>query len=218
MDLERLNSTPLMVMLRWMADAMGANLLFIACSMPVVTIGASVAGMYEVLTERQRTGTVAVIRTFFRGFLKSFGRGTALAGVVLALAALATGDLIFAGTVSGILRVVYAALGALACMLVLAVLTLGYAQEAAYKNGLVKILKNCLLLSIAMPGHALLSWLSWLVPWLLLVLFPDIFLVKLGVVYMLWGFSGPAALTVLLADRMFRKIEGKSGPQNNGRE
>ncbi len=69
-----LQDTPLVVFLRLLADLLAVNLLAIFCSIPVVTMGASLSAMYAVLFRRQRQeGSVEVLRTFFDFFLNESG-------------------------------------------------------------------------------------------------------------------------------------------------
>lgn len=56
------------------------NVLFILCSIPIVTIGASLSGMYYVCLRARRDkcqGNVRIVRTFFQGFKENFVQATA---------------------------------------------------------------------------------------------------------------------------------------------
>ncbi len=78
-----------MAFLRTTADLIILNVLYVLCSLPVVTIGASQAGLYTALREiSDRDGNNSVSRSFFKGFKNGFGKITALwsaflAGIVL---------------------------------------------------------------------------------------------------------------------------------------
>lgn len=55
------------------------NLLFILCSIPVVTAGASLSGLYYLCLRARRDkcqGNVRIVRTFFKGFRENFAQAT----------------------------------------------------------------------------------------------------------------------------------------------
>ena len=58
-------------------DIIVVNILFIICSIPIFTIGASMSAMYYTLLKKQRTGeTVGIIKLFFKGFKDNFKKST----------------------------------------------------------------------------------------------------------------------------------------------
>ncbi len=65
-----------LVMLNKLTDLVVLNLLFFFCSLPVITIGASICGLYAVNLRSVRFGDGYVIKTFFTGFRKSFRQAT----------------------------------------------------------------------------------------------------------------------------------------------
>lgn len=53
------------------------NILFILCSIPIVTMGASMSAMYFTLLKKQRTGeNGGVVKLFFKGFKDNFKQST----------------------------------------------------------------------------------------------------------------------------------------------
>lgn len=52
------------------------NLLFLLCSIPVITVGASSAAMYTVLLRFRRNDEVNILSTFFRAFKDNFKPAT----------------------------------------------------------------------------------------------------------------------------------------------
>lgn len=58
-------------------DIIVVNILFIICSIPIFTMGASMSAMYYTLLKKQRTGeTGGVAKLFFRGFKDNFKKST----------------------------------------------------------------------------------------------------------------------------------------------
>lgn len=58
-------------------DIIIVNFLFIICSIPIVTMGASMSAMYYTLLKKQRTGEYGgIVKTFFKGFKDNFKQST----------------------------------------------------------------------------------------------------------------------------------------------
>jgi uncharacterized membrane protein YesL len=82
--------SPIIRFLNKGADLLILNILFIVCSLPVVTIGASLTAMYAVNLRSVRYGDGYVVQTFFKSFKQSFVQAT-IAWIIVA----ACGLLIF---------------------------------------------------------------------------------------------------------------------------
>lgn len=63
------------------------NLLFLLCSVPIVTVGASCTAMYTVLLRYLRGDEPDIVKGFFRAFRDNFRTATAVWLVMLAVAA-----------------------------------------------------------------------------------------------------------------------------------
>lgn len=59
-----------------LGDIIIVNILFIICSIPIFTIGASMSGMYYAFMKDMRTGNGSVARLFFKGFKDNFKQST----------------------------------------------------------------------------------------------------------------------------------------------
>ena len=59
-----------------MTDLFVLNLLFLICSIPIVTIGASLTAMYAVSLRSVRYGDGYVVKTFFKSFKECFWQAT----------------------------------------------------------------------------------------------------------------------------------------------
>ena len=58
-------------------DIIVVNILFIICSIPIFTMGASMSAMYYTLLKKQRTGeNGGIIKLFFKGFKDNFKKST----------------------------------------------------------------------------------------------------------------------------------------------
>ena len=54
------------------------NILWILCSLPLITAGAATTALYYVIFQYQTADETAVIKPFFRAFFKNFKQSTLL--------------------------------------------------------------------------------------------------------------------------------------------
>ena len=203
----RWQDTPAAVLLRLLADLMIVNIIAVICSFGVITVGASISAMYAVLFQRERDeGTVAVIRTFFKAFVKNFPKATALELILILVVGVCAGDMWFAVNSEQPIRTVYVAVGTIIGLLALVLFIMAFPQQSIYRNSIFNYLKNGLALALCAPGHVLLALAAWIVPWALALTDMDI-LVHFGVIYMVWGLSLPAWCTVKLLKKVFDRTK-----------
>ncbi|MBE5866344.1 MAG: DUF624 domain-containing protein [Lachnospiraceae bacterium] len=86
---------PVIKFLNKMTDLIVLNLLFVICSLPVITIGASLTAMYAVSLRSVRYGDGYVVKTFFKHFKQNFVQATLAWMGVLGLIALFVIDYLF---------------------------------------------------------------------------------------------------------------------------
>lgn len=203
----RWQDTPAAVLLRLLADLMIVNVLFLLCSVPVFTVGASLGAMYAVLLKREQDeGMVAVIRTFFLAFKENFLKATALGAIEALMVLAVAGDFWFAASCQQPLRSIYTVVGTVIAVIAVIVFLLAFPQQAAYRNSVKNYLKNSAILAACAPGQLLLALAAWVVPWILAFAIPEI-LLKFGVIYLVWGFSFPAWVTAKLMYPVFQKTK-----------
>ena len=88
------------------AIIVGANLMFLLFSIPVVTIGPSLAALYYVMLETQfRDGALNPFKTFWKGFRMNLKQGIITWLIALAIIALAYFDIRFSRWAGGIFSV-----------------------------------------------------------------------------------------------------------------
>lgn len=207
MEESRFQDTPIVVLLRLLADMMVLQFLFLLCCIPVVTIGPALSAMYAVIFKREWDGgVVSVISTFVRAFRKNFLSALALGGVVLLAAVIAVGDLWFSVNSQPPLSSVYAVVATIVGIVALIMFVLAFAQQAIFKNTIRNYLKNSFTLAVCAPVQLIGSLAAWVLPWALIVIEPET-LTYLGVIHLLWGFSLPAWATVKLMDKVFKKTK-----------
>lgn len=202
----RWQDTPAAVFLRWLADAITTNILMLLCSIPIVTIGASISAMYAVMFRRERDeGMVEVIKTFFISFKRNFLKATALELVLIVILGLTIGDFWYAANSEPPIRTLYVVVGTIVAAITLMLFILSFAQQSIYQNSIIGYLKNSMVLAMCAPWQLLLAAAAWILPWYLVYLEPEV-LERFGVIHMMCGFSFPAWATA----KLFYKVFGKT--------
>ena len=76
---------PLWRFLGKLADLMILNILFLLCSIPIFTIGASLTGVYYVCLKIKEQEEGYIVRNFFKSFKQNFVQSTIIWLIMLAL-------------------------------------------------------------------------------------------------------------------------------------
>lgn len=197
--------SPLMRFLSGVADLAVLNLLWLACCLPVVTIGPSCTALCYVARRIARRGAPPVAKTFFRAFRANFRQSLLVSLALLPPAGLAAGYLALAasGALDGALW-----LKALCCLVVLlAGFTCAYAFPllAYFDNSVANTLKNAVLLPLANPLLALAVTALDLLPVLLLLFDPQLF-ARCVIFWVVLGAALTAVAAMALLERLFRRF------------
>ena len=90
-----MSDSPVIAFLNKLTDLVLLNVLWLICSVPIITIGASTTAMYYVSITSIRCGDGYVVRRFFKSFRESFRQITPIWLMMLICGMLFIGDLIF---------------------------------------------------------------------------------------------------------------------------
>lgn len=137
------------VIFRWMnkfANLVFLNVLWILCSIPLVTAGAATTAMYSVLLKMVRDEESYVIKGFFHSFVQNFRQAAVIWLLFFVYGIVILGELFFCVHVPGakwllIPIIWFAAIGMVTLVFVFPVL-------AFYKDSVKNILKNSFLMAI----------------------------------------------------------------------
>ena len=181
------------------------NVLFIVCSLPVVTLGASLTALNYVALQMIRQEDSYIMRGFFRGFKQNFLQATAIWLILLAAGIFLWLDYwsvsqYFTGAMRTVMLV---GLTVLAVMWVMVFLYV-FALQARYENTVKQTMKNALFMALLrMPYTVVLVLIDALLP-LLPVFLPQTAPMVLFV-WMVCGFAAVAYVGDLLVNRAFLK-------------
>lgn len=165
------------------------NVLWLLCSLPVVTLGASTAALQTVLLALLRGEDHRIARRFFAAFRENWKRASAVWLVLLVAIALCLFDWKFAVLMDSFLWKLIAVAGltvvALICSFVFTLI-------ARYENTGRNHLRNALLLGVGNLPRLLLVWMVWAGPVVLTVWSAE----TLHFMILLWLMAGVSGLSL----------------------
>jgi uncharacterized membrane protein YesL len=197
----RLLRTGFVNTLTFFGDIVILNLLFLLCSIPIITIGASAAACYAGVSRTlQKRETGLVFRAFFADFRAAFRQSTAGWLLELLVLAILAGDLWFAVAYSEPNNTFFLIFAIVVGAVVLLASLWFYPLVARFQNSLSGQLKNSFLLAFAQFPRTLLALLVWALFLGVPILFFDVF------IYFGWFWlAGGLSLPMYLTAKIFRQ-------------
>ena len=162
--------SPFMQKIAMVGNLVILNILWILCSIPVVTAGTATAAMYQVVFGYLTNEEEAVLKPFFKAFAKNFKQATLVWLVILVVSAILLLDLWYMFLIGtpdlvGILIIIV-------CILFLMVQSHLLPQVARFDTKIKPVFKNAALLTILhMPSSLMMAVLNGL-PIPIFVMYP----------------------------------------------
>lgn len=204
--------SPMMKAFNRLGEMILLNLFFLFSCIPILTIGAAFAALYDVCfrigTEREGN----ICSAYFRAFKSNFKQATVCWGILIAAFLCVGGAVLLTVNRGGIFR--YLSMASLIAMTLL-ILAAGYVFPliSRFQSATGKILKNSLVLCVVYFPRSLCMMVLNLFPVVIFFLFPGIFLA--GVVAWLFLYFSVAAF---LNTRLLRKVFAPSIPEDEEAE
>lgn len=199
--------SPVMQGLSRIADLVVLNILCVICCIPVLTIGASVAALYDA-AYRLMQDEGGIYKAFFRAFGSNFKQATIQWLIQLAAAAALCLSLY-----------VYAQSAASRALLLLVVLMIVlwcavtawvFPLQSRFRNSVKNTMRNALLCAMAYLPRTLAMVVLNMLPWCLLLLYPSIFW-QISILWLVIWFALAAFFNLQLLKKPFRLLtEGAS--------
>ncbi|RDW18850.1 YesL family protein [Oceanobacillus chungangensis] len=182
------------------------NILFILCSLPIVTIGASITALFSITLKMVRNEEGGIISGFWAAFKKNFKQSTVMWGFLILFCVILALNYFFLQFYTGNFPMMIFMSLVMFSMIFCMYLVLTFPYIARYKctikEACVNVLKmgtanlgSLLLIIILMLGPAILMFFSPY--WLVIKLYMDTFL----------GFSLIAYISSFMIRSMFEKYE-----------
>lgn len=200
--------SPIMHFLEKLGDTLILSLLWLGCSLPLVTIGASTTALYYA-TIKSICGEGAVWKDFFYSFRQNFKQSLSLTLLGSAIFALLYVDLRFLTV--GYLRSVQVFVG-MAGFLTMAILSYAHPLLAWFEWTVGELLKTSVLLSVANLPKTVMIVVMNAAPMLLLLWQTDWFIRLIPLWICLWT-GGIARLNSHMFLKMFEKITPKQNDE-----
>lgn len=206
---------PVLRFLDKMADLIILNLLFVVCSIPVITLGASATAMCYVTLKMRDEEEGSVFRSFFKAFRQNFVQATLIWIILAALAGFLVVDHLLIRDLEGSGYQVIRVLLPICAVLWGTVTLYVFFIQARFQNTIPNTLRNALTLAIVNAPRCLLAVAIPVAAWWLVTFDVDTFSLGL-LVFLVIGFSGLAKLNCYL---LCRKVEGLAPrPKDNHTE
>lgn len=197
---------PVMSAIGRAADFIILNLLWVICSLPVITIGASTTALYTVMLKVVKNEEGYIARGFFKAFKENFRQSTLiwlvflLLGIILILDFMALR--LMPAEAAGVLQVLFLVMGAL----LISGAVYAFALQARFINTVKNTLKNAAILIFARLPYTVLIMILTIGP--VIATFLTVKTMLIG--FTIWLFVGVALVAWLnsfLLRSIFRKLE-----------
>ena len=183
------------------ADFVILNLLWLICSLPLITIGASTTALYSVMLKLVKNEEGYVVRGFFKAFKENFKQSTLMWLLFMLLWLILIVDFfslkLMPQNVGAVLQILFLVMG---CLLV-GMMIYAFSLQARFENTIKNTLKNALILVFAKLPYTLLLIVLTIGP--VIATFLSMRTLMIGL--LLWIFVG-AALIVWLNSFLLRRI------------
>lgn len=198
----------LMAILTKIADTVWLNILFLVCSLPIFTIGASLTALYYVTFKTIKSEEGYISKDFFRSFKENFKQSTIIWFILLILYVILGMDLAFLFRMNSSLADIGIVLVMIPGLLVMFVGIYVFPLLSRFENTTKVTIKNALLLSIAnIPKSILMLVITISIPTVCL------YNLKLLPLVIICAFSVVAHLNSALIYNVLEKLMPKEDKQ-----
>lgn len=191
-----------MQLLLYLGDLIILNVLFLVCSIPIVTIGAAQAGLYSgirVLTDKEDDSSCAA--AFFKGFANGFTRITPVFCTLLVLLAMSVISLL-PMEVSTNMPVWISIAAFVVCCLFITLTCWFHARFACTR---LQLFKNAWLIFLAYPLRSLLASVINFLPLVIFLLNAYLFM-QFSPIFLSLSFSVLSLFSFTLMQKPFREL------------
>jgi len=190
-----------------LCDLMVLNVLWLLCSVPVVTIGPSTCALFACMLKISRDElSDSTFKTFFKAFKDNFRNAFFYGLIALAALFIVYVDFSFALSQTGTLRTVFLIVSGAASAALLVFVSYVFPLQARYENTFKGQLRNAFLLSFCSPASTILMWIVYAIPVVLLFFVPFNIVLRVGFLFLMFGFSLPAYYNCKTLRKIFDKF------------
>lgn len=193
---------PLMGLLSDLADLVVLNLLWLLCSLPVVTAGAATAALYRCTLNMVRGRGARGWRAYFAAFQENFFQGTLTWLILLTALAVLGADVWLLSQGALPWPRLFGALSGVGAVFWVFTAAYAFPLMAQFENRLGKTISNAVVFSFSCPLRSLLMAVLDILPLILFFLSPRAF-GRVVICWVLFGFALTAYVNTLLVKPVF---------------
>ncbi|GAB2617091.1 YesL family protein [Pseudactinotalea suaedae] len=184
------------------ADVIVLNLIFVATSLPVVTLGASVTALHGTAMRIVRGRSESVTGDYLRAFRENVRRGSQLLLVLASLAGvLAAWYVVVTTFVAGVAQLVLLVIWLVLVVQLALTGLFAFPYLATFDDVTSRVLRNARLMAWRHPLTALAAMALTSLPVVVTVFYPRV--AVYGLLWFAFGFAAVAVLTGILFVRVF---------------
>lgn len=193
------------------------NVLWLLCSIPIVTIGASTTALYAVMLKLIDKEEGPVVRSFFAAFKSNFKQATTAWLIIIVVMVGICGELYFsyACGFEGTLAMFYLVLGGVELVLLCLTLPFLFPLIAKFENSIWNTFKNAFLLSVSNLGSWMKLFLAWFMSFFVYIVYPEAFYL-IWYLWLILVFGLIAYGTSFTLRKVFRRIEHVQEQKKDG--
>lgn len=179
------------------------NLLWIVCSLPVVTAGASTTALFYCTLRLHKDGEVRVLRDFFKSFRQNFRQSTIVWTLLAVVAAVIYLEKESIATMPGSMPQIFMLVIAAVCIPLVLVALYIFPVIAAFENKITVLFTNAFCFALKNIGFALLVAVITILPMFMTLVDAKMFPVYLFI-WLMCGFSLTACADAWFMWKLFR--------------
>ena len=198
---------PLMRFLSRVADIMVLNILFIVCSLPIFTIGASWSALYYCLFKIKDEEEGYLVRKFFHSFKQNIKQATIMWLIMFAIGALLFIEFVMYREVDGMMGNTVRAIVIVGWIFWYLIGTYAFALQSRFYNSIGNTFRNAVLLLFANgPRSIAIIGLTAAIIAFTMMQKNAVVLWNLILLWFLFGFAAVATINVQLLYPVIRKL------------
>ena len=200
--------SPIYTLLTRIVNIVLLNVLWVLCSIPIVTMGAATAALYYTMLKINRDEDTLITEMFFRAFRQNLKQGSGLTILFVVSGVLLYADYNIYKSMEGTMSSI--ALAGLVLLVVVWGMIFSYAFPllAQFDNTMIQTLKNAFFLSVINFKKTIIIFVMNAIPFVIFLKFPYAFVMYLPI-FLTIGFSFIAYINSKLFIKVFRGYIGE---------
>lgn len=201
----------------FLGQLIALNLLWIVCSLPVITAGASTTALFYCTLKLHKDGDIRVVRDFFKSFRQNFKQSTLIWIIMAAVALILYLEKETVFSMPGAMAQIFSYVILAACIPLVLVALYIFPTVAAFENKIMKLISNAFYFAVKHIGYALAVAVITILPMVMTLVDAKLFPVYL-LIWLLVGFSLTAYADSWFMWKLFKPYFQEEGEDHTYRD